>query len=421
MSVFRVLTYVLTVIVLLIPAAVSAQDDSEYGRILSITDKTVNVSFANKTVGVGEEVEFWRFTKIVDPVTGDIRGGKKTIVAYGVVDDIGVGKVQVTVTGMVLNGRIAMLDRVLATGKGKQIVRTQKIGTIQELKDDGAIVIDLGTEDEISEGDEFLIQRTETVVDPETKEVTVKNQVDVGRGRVQTADKKTSVASLVQLLPGMEIQKTDNVVFDKLKTEDEIPLSGSPVTIDSLQKEIVELQREVTVLKAAVDSLGQEHLIFKDEIETVLSQLMAGDIKGTRIILKNDEPITRADSPEVFASYKRALDTCLDRKFRQSIELFHAFMKQYPASKLTENCRYWIAQSYFSMGNFETAIEGFRDVIDEKRYTHKDDDAAIMIAITYYKLGKRDEALQAFNNFVKLYPSSEYRKIVENWIKKLSA
>ena len=96
-------------------------------------------------------------------------------------------------------------------------------------------------------------------------------------------------------------------------------------------------------------------------------------------------------------------------------------MKHYPNSKLTENCQYWIAQSYFSMGHYETAAEGFKSVITDSRFKHKDDDASIMLAITYYKLGRPADALAEFQNFVRLYPGSEYRRKVDSWIKRLSS
>ena len=420
MSLYRFVLLLLILPCIFISSAGLAQEEDSYGRIVSMSDNTVSVNFENKTVGLGEEVEIWRFKKIVDPVTGDVKGQTKNIIAKGVVDDIGVGKVQVTVTEMLTGDKITLTDRVLATGKGKQMVRTQKIGSIQELKDDGGIVIDLGADDEISQGDEFLVQRLQTTIDPETKQMTVTNQVDVGRGRVQSVNKKQSVGSLVELLPDMEIQKTDKVVFNKLMKEESVPIAPGITVVDSLKKDIRDLQHKVALLKATVDSLGREHSIFKQEIETVVSQLMTGDIKGTRILLKNNEPIKRSDSREAFEAYKKALDTCLNRKFKPAIELFNSFMNRFPDSKLTENCRYWIAQSYFSMGYYETAIEGFKAVINDKRFTHKDDDASIMTGISYYKLGKHDEALNEFRNFVQFYPSSEYRKIVDRWIKQLS-
>lgn len=524
-----------TILLLLVTAALPslclAQDTENYGRILSMTEKAVSVQFGNRLISVGDEVNFWRISTLVDPVSGVERGSTKTLIGRGVVDDIGVGKVQVTIVEMESGKRLQMTDKVLLTGEGKVIVRKAKVGAIQELKADGGIVInlghnnavsegdefliqrietavdsvtkkemvtkqitvgrgrvssvsdsssvasqvqlrpgivldstdrivfnlpdqsstvittgdgkkltqktqvagiqqlekdgnmviDLGKDDEISEGDEFLIQRFETIFDPVTKEMTEKKTVDIGRGKVSSVKDNASVASVVELLPGREVLDTDKVIFTKLEEAPPESVISEPPLVEKMQQDIEELKHEVSVLKAAIDSLGYEHALFKNEIETVLSQLMSGDIRGTKILIKNDEPITQKDSREVFESYKQAIDTCLRHDYRKAIDLFAGFVKRYPGSKLTENCQYWIAQSNFSMGHYEAAAEEFKSVITDSRYQHKDDDASIMLAITYYKLGRTADALAEFQNFVKRYPNSEYRSKVDSWIKRLSS
>ena len=410
-----------SLIICLSASQVFSQDDEQYGRILSVSEKTINVNFENRSVGVGEEVEILRITKIVDPIDGNVRGEKKTDIAKGIVDDIGLGRVRVTITEMLTPGAIQITDKVRATGVGKQIIRRQKIGSIQELQDDGNIVIDLGIEDEISEGDEFLIQRVETVIDPETKELTVTNQVDVGKGKVRSVEKNKSVGSMIELAPGKELLETDSIVFSLTREVENVPVVHDQTVIDSLRQEIENLKNEVSVLRSTLDSLGYEHEIFKKEIEMVLSQLMSGDIKGTKIFLKNDEPISRADSKQLFDEYKIALDNCLKHKFNTAIEQFSEIITKYPGSKLTENCKYWIAQSYFTMGNYTSAEKAFRDVILDTKFKHKDDDASIMLGITYFKLNDVENALNEFQNFSSLYPESEYINIVRRWLTMLSS
>jgi len=421
LKIFTILSLFIIGSTLVTPLMINAQDNDSYGTILSITDKSLNVHFKDRIVGVGEMVEFWRFTEIVDPVTGDVRGETKGLVAKGVVDDIGISRVMVTLTELISNQKVQMTDKALPTGRGKKIIRTQKIGEIQELQDDGGIVIDLGTTDEISEGDEFLIQRVEKTIDPETKELTITNQIEIGRGKVASVQQNSSVGSLVELVPGMELLKTDNVVFSMTSEVDDAPVMHDSTVIDSLKTEINELKHEVSMLRTAVDSLGNEQLLFKSEVETVLTKLMSGDIYGTKIMMKNEEPFSRSSSAALFDDYKQALKLCLDHKFKSAQNRFEAILKQYPNSKLTENCRYWIAQSHFTMGNYSTAAEGFKAVIDDRRFKHKDDDASIMLGITHFKLGNAQEALTEFENFTRQYPKSEYIHIVNRWKTMLSS
>ena len=69
-----------------------AQDNSEYGKIIGISENTVTIVFENRNLSVGDEISFSRLKEIVDPVTNRVRGGTKTVVARGVVEDVGLGK-----------------------------------------------------------------------------------------------------------------------------------------------------------------------------------------------------------------------------------------------------------------------------------------------------------------------------------------
>jgi TolA-binding protein len=232
----------------------------------------------------------------------------------------------------------------------------------------------------------------------------------------------------LELNPGMELNPDiDNIIFKPITEEFEyIPLTESPLTQD-LREEINTLKSDLLLLRTTVDSLGQEHSAhknefdkFKNEIESMFSNLMKSDMIGSKIIIKNDEPITSDISENLVDSYRKALDDCLNYRFETAIAQFQSIINRYPNSKLTENCRYWIAQSYYSMRNYPAAIETFKAVIADTRFSHKNDDASIMLGISYYLTGNTSEALIEFQKFLINYPESEYRDKVNYWIQRLS-
>ncbi|MFC1539008.1 tol-pal system YbgF family protein [Candidatus Latescibacterota bacterium] len=321
-------------------------------------------------------------------------------------------------------------DIVVNRTEKKPIVikpRNEVIGKIQELVSDNRIDINVGEDEEINEGDLFLIQRTENTYDPDTKEIIESKQVEVGRGTVRLLSQHTSRGEL-ELNPGMELNPdSDNIVFEAIT---DIPyddaLDDSEIT-QGVRQEINNLKRELLRLRATVDSLGIEHSehrnefdTFKYEIETMFSSLMSGDMVGTKILIKNDEPFTPSISESLTNSYKQALDNCLSHRFDTAIGEFETIIRNYPNSKLTENCRYWIAQSFYSMGDYNSAIKEFRAVIEDTRFTHKNDDASIMLGISHYLAGNKSEALVEFQKFFINYPDSEYRDKVNYWIQRLS-
>ncbi len=411
------------VIFLFASAASFAQDDVEYGKILSVGGKTVAVQFDRQTVSVGDEVEFWRFKTIVDPTSGVERGTTKLLIGRGIVDEIGLGKANVTITEQTGNARVTKSDRALPTGTKKKM--TRKVGRIQEIDaEKKEMVIDLGSEDEVSEGDGFLIQRTENIYDPKTNKVTGTNQVDIGRGKVNSVKNRSSTASITTVEPGKEVLQTDTVVFTVEPKQPDIDSAEA----GQLRKEIDQLKSEIATLKSTVDSLGANHLLqyeeflaFKREIESFAPGFMNMDAKADKIMIGKAETILKKRGEDgLVASYRRALDDCLKGRLAQARTGFQGVMDRYPDSRFVENCRYWIAQCNFAAKDYSAAAAGFQSVIDDTRYTHKDDDASIMLGLSYFQTGKIQEAIEQLNLFLKTFEKSEYRGKVEKWIERMS-
>ncbi len=406
------------------------QEDNNYGSILSISGNTVEVQFEQQTLSVGDEILFTRYKEIVDPITGKIWGGNETEIAIGVVDDLGLGKAYVSIVSKLsIIENIELSDRAIFTGKGKKIVRTKKVvGKIQTLISEKEIEIDVGTNEKINDGDLFLIQRTENVYDPETNEITETKLIEVGKGQVSSVTRNSSRGEVTDLNPDMELNlETDNIVFEPVYAEPEVVAFVDSSEVMDLHNEINDLKVDVMSLRTAIDSLGQEHFKYKDElaafkgeIENMFTSLMMSDIDDSKIIIKNDEPITQDMSENMAESYKQALDDCLNGRFERAVQEFQQIINRYPNSSLTENCIYWIAQSHFSTGNYSAALEEFKAVIEDTRFSHKDDDAALMLGITLYITGNNFEALEELKEFIIKYPDSEYRNKVDYWIQRLS-
>lgn len=404
-------------------AQAHAQSDEEYGKILGVSGKTATVKFEQREINVGDEVEFWRFVPIVDPISGNERGKTKNLTGRGVVDEIGLGKTYVSITEQTGSARIERSDRALLTGVKKKV--TRKTGTIQDISADNTrVTIDLGSDDAISEGDEFLIQRTENIFDPKTNKVIRTSQVDVGQGKVNTVKGKSSVAAITRVQPGMQVLKTDTVVFP---AEQKSAPAINPAEYEQLRAEISRLRMELDALRATVDSLGGDHLLhrhefltLKNELERLVPRLMSGDIEGAKIVIKNAEPITRKRSDALLTDYRQALNDCLKHRYEKARAEFQAVMERFPDSPLVENCRYWIAQCDYNSGDYSAAAAEFQTVIDDSRFTHKDDDASIMLGITFFRTGRLKEALDVLHAFLGKYPESEYRDRVEKWIEKIS-
>jgi len=419
---FRLVFMSIPIVFFLSP--LSAQERKPAGTVVSISGKTVIAETGDVSIGGGDEVEIYRKQKIIDPISGKVRGVRDVLVAKGVIVDFGLGKATLRIE--TAENEVEIGDTVMLTGREKRIIRPTgpRYAKIQEIRDDETIVTNFGDNDEISEGDIFLIQRTEPIYDPETKEITGTNTVNVGRYTVESIGNNQSVARVLE--QNMEPRTTDIVYKESEYLDYLVAMQSDSARISQLRGEVDALKMRVSGLQASLDSLRlshENHLddfeTLKTDIEMVVSRLISGDLGEVRLMRKNDEPMrarSRAIPDALMAEYRKALALCLDNKLERAVTAFDDIIRRWPDSMLTENCRYWIAQSYYGLKMYPQAAQGFSMVMEDTRFDHKDDDASIMLGITYYRMNQPDKAREEFNRFISAYPDSEYISKVRYWV-----
>ena len=60
--------------------------------------------------------------------------------------------------------------------------------------------------------------------------------------------------------------------------------------------------------------------------------------------------------------YNAALNKYFQRDYPSAIKLFRKLIKANPEGIYADNCQYWIGESYYSMENYQQAIEEFSKV-----------------------------------------------------------
>ncbi len=84
---------------------------------------------------------------------------------------------------------------------------------------------------------------------------------------------------------------------------------------------------------------------------------------------------------------------------------------------MSDNCQYWIGESYYDMGNYEQAIISFEQVFSFTN-SNKDDDAQLKLGICYHKLNNQEKAKEEFQRLITYYPDSEYVSIARSYLNK---
>ncbi len=109
------------------------------------------------------------------------------------------------------------------------------------------------------------------------------------------------------------------------------------------------------------------------------------------------------------AEYQNALSLFKQKNYKEAADKLQAIINASVQKDLEDNCYYWLGESYFGMKDYKTAISNFEKVFVYK-ISEKKDDAAIMIANSYWEMGNKKEAINEYKNFLEKFPASQYVK-----------
>lgn len=105
--------------------------------------------------------------------------------------------------------------------------------------------------------------------------------------------------------------------------------------------------------------------------------------------------------------YREAMQHVAKKEYDKAIPLLEDVLKNDKNPVTRGNAWYWLGEAYYAGGDYNKAIEHFQEAFAIKSST-KADDALLMIAESYRKMGKTEEARKTYNRLIQTYPQSEF-------------
>lgn len=93
-------------------------------------------------------------------------------------------------------------------------------------------------------------------------------------------------------------------------------------------------------------------------------------------------------------------------KYDEAEAGFKAFLKNYPKHKLTENAKYWLAESYYARGKYTESAVAFAETYQEFPKGSKAPDNLLKMAMSLGQLGKKPDACSTLDELKKLFPAA---------------
>jgi tol-pal system protein YbgF len=195
----------------------------------------------------------------------------------------------------------------------------------------------------------------------------------------------------------------------KKPVTEEKPAQAIPQKDDQLRKELGDLERKLAEKDAEISTLRTDISSKEDKI----TQLESSSYK------QQAQPASGYSSTGSFRDdYQAALNEYYNRNYKTAVQLFEELLAKNEANSLSDNCRYWIGESYYGLGNFNQAIIEFTKVFSFSK-SNKADDAQLKLGLCYWRLGDKARARQELERLVNDYPKSEYVSKAEQFLTKL--
>ena len=214
----------------------------------------------------------------------------------------------------------------------------------------------------------------------------------------------------VQEAPAEEQQPAEQQPQEQQPVQEQ-PVQEGP-TREQLQNELDAIKAENVQLKEENAGLQQSNKDLTNKISDLeaANAALAHSPKRTESVKIDHRPAAAGkSSSEEIRAYEGAVNLAKNRNYRDAISEMQTLLNTGIKEDYADNCHYWIGESNFHLKEYSKAIQHFEQAQGYK-FSEKKDDAQLMIAQSYERLGDRDKARAAYQKLVDMYPTSEYVK-----------
>lgn len=214
-----------------------------------------------------------------------------------------------------------------------------------------------------------------------------------------------SIVRLFAVFVGVLIFSASNLSFIGCAGSEEGMTEGDP-----MQKSTDSLEAEIATMQSKMSRLEQDNRNLTAQV---------ADLE-TRLAEASKPSPAPAPRPmgDAMSEYERGLSLHRERNYQEAIAVFMGLLNTEPPENLESNCHYWTGECYYAMREYNEGLPHFEKVLEYPRTT-KRDDAQLMIANCYKRLGDKARAKQEYQTLVDKYPASQYVQRAKGELAKL--
>ncbi|HPW56888.1 MAG TPA: tol-pal system protein YbgF [Thermoanaerobaculaceae bacterium] len=176
-----------------------------------------------------------------------------------------------------------------------------------------------------------------------------------------------------------------------------------------IQIELRKLRDEIQSLQAELESTSQRLAALSNELAAAREQgaltQPPATVPGAQSVPAAPAAAPRSNEPTQL--YNAAYEDYLRGNFDMAIQGFREFAKRYPSTDLADNALYWVGESYYSKKQFREAIEAFTELLNTYKSSDKAAAALLKKGLAYQESGDRSQAVINLQYVLYEHPGSK--------------
>lgn len=249
---------------------------------------------------------------------------------------------------------------------------------------------------------------------------------DFERAQDQIAELQEELANVRRTTAGKEEVQGVNVRIAE-QTETLLRSNATLVTkVAELEERMQNAQGANETTSHRLDQLAQQLTQNQRELENIKALIAAmqpqtsAAAPGTASSSEMTVPATPvAPAGDPIETYQAAIRDYQRGNYDLAIEGFREFVQANPRSDLADNAAYWIGESLFSQKKYRDAIEQFDSVVNNYPRSDKVPGALLKKGYAYINVGERAQGVVQLQYVLHEHPSSQEASLARQKLRQL--
>lgn len=195
--------------------------------------------------------------------------------------------------------------------------------------------------------------------------------------------------------------------------------------LESLQQDVQSLRNDVETMQFQLEQSNARQKDLYLDVDQRLQKVEKVAASGAKLNVLEGGSLGPGQLPVPGgtdrANYQAAFELLKQGRYDQAAIALQQFMVAFPASDLSDNAQYWLAETNYVTQKYEKALAQFQQVLERYPDSRKIPDALLKIGYCNYELKRRPDAKKALSAVVAQFPETTAARLASQRLDRMNS